>query len=83
MLLVWRIGKGRISIKDNLVKRGAQVGCQNYVLCGQYEETTRHIFFAYSVIIKVWDKCCRCVEIEFCLPNTLRGTLHVIIIVIT
>jgi len=53
----WRVLGNKIASKANLVRRGIEVGNMSYCMCGEEEETTRHLFFECRVAWLVWNLC--------------------------
>jgi len=67
---VWRlVRENKIPTKDNLARRGVQLGSTKYVRCDQSSETIRHIC---SLNAKLHYKYRICVANGYLYPNSAK-----------
>jgi len=53
----WRVIINKVATRDNLERKGIDVGSRMCVLCGTNEETINHLFFSCDVTSHVWKMC--------------------------
>jgi len=47
----------KVATYDNLYNRGIELGTRMYVMCGNNEETIRHLFFSCRATNYIWKLC--------------------------
>ena len=55
----WRVLRNVIPTKDNLLRRGLLLISDRCPLCGEEEESVRHLFFECRISWRIWGMCLR------------------------
>ncbi|XP_021975322.2 uncharacterized protein LOC110870450 [Helianthus annuus] len=57
-IFFWKALQNRIPTRAELIKRNIFINDPNYCFCGDYEESTDHVFSGCSVTSQVWQRFC-------------------------
>ena len=57
VLTAWRVLENKLATRGNLKRRGMSVESSMRCLCGNEEESCKHLFFDCSFARRVWSLC--------------------------